>query len=298
MALLVASGGAVSLTKDIGNNELCLDMSDPYYFSAGDYYSLGAGPIPVQNATGERAIYKELLVHGLRPNCLALEAGTEPLPLMGVAVRSFAPTWYARARMGENNLIKSITESVDFKEPWSLSAFVGHSVSFKTGDGSIQGHGNSGLLCTYGYYQIKDNTLVPDHWGEFEIKLKVDKSDSARCLATSYRVGSRLHSNPDILDGFYISLYRNRTDFFEKGFSLIKNTSAHLRCDFSYRPLRTLSVLLEAGKKYPFRIKNHSYALGLSLGVSWNVYNPYTGELAAGFKPNTLAPVINPLLTF
>jgi hypothetical protein len=231
-------------------------------------------------------------------NCFLVEIGTYPLPLAGTAVRAWAPTYYDRAQIGETNIIRAITESVDFKEPWSISMFVGHMVHFRGTDSSFNGHGNIGLLGSYGYYHIKDNTLIPDHWGEAEAKIKVDKGGNDVQYGNGYRIGVRLHSNRDIKDLFYLGLRRDRTDFKESGFSLIKNTYFQIRPDFSFKPLQAVSLTLEAGKKYPFTIKKKTYVLGLSLGITWNIHNPYSGQLAGEFVPNSISPLINPVIKF
>jgi hypothetical protein len=234
----------------------------------------------------------------LRPNCFLLELGMYPIPVAGVAAHSWAPSIYKRAQWGSSNIISAITESVDFKEPWSVSAFAGHTVRFKGADSASEGHGNAGLVASYGYWHIKDNTLVPTHWGELELKLKVDKGGNDRQYATSYRIGTRLHTNKDIKDIFYIGLRRDRTDFKESGFSLVRNTNFQLRADFSYKPLAALSLTAEAGKKYPFTIKGKTYVIGLSLGLTWNINNPYSGALAQGFAANSVEPIVNPMIKF
>jgi hypothetical protein len=301
LSALIASPAAVygiSFEKDFGNNQLYAELDDPYYFCSGAYLSLSKNPIPVLSGASETQVYSHLLSSAARPNSFLVEVGVYPLPLAGVAARSWVPNYYPRVAIAGVNLVRAFTESVNFTEPWSVSVFAGHVVSFKAEDSSVQGHGNIGLLCSYGYYHIKDNTLCPDHWGEFELKLKVDKGGKDLQYATSYRIGTHLHSSRDIRDIIYVCLRRERTDFVEKGFSLIRNTNFELRGDLSYQPLQVLSLSAEAGKKYPFKVGKHSYVVGLSLGLTWNINNPYDGALAEGFAINTVSPIIRPLLTF
>jgi hypothetical protein len=289
---------AVSFDTSLGPNELYAEFEDPYYFSAGLYCSLSKNPIPTLDTISELVVYRHLRKNLLKPNCFLVEIGVYPLPLAGVAAKAWAPAQYRRARIGDVNVIRTITESMDFKEPWSLSFFFGHMVFFKKDNVKVNGHGNIGLLCTYGNYHIKDNLLYPDNWGEFELKVKLDKSGNDRQYATSYRVGSRIHDNKEIKDFFYLGLTRDRTDFIEPCFSLIRNANLQLRGDCSFQPLKVLSLSVEAGKKRPFRWKKTTYAFGLSLGVTWNVNNAYSGKLGEGFKPNGIVPIIRPMLKF
>ncbi|MGB7566382.1 MAG: hypothetical protein WBM07_00865 [Chitinivibrionales bacterium] len=298
--LLILSRQAtpVSFEREFGNKELYVELEDPYYFPAGLYSSLTKDPIPTLDTIYERPLYRHLLYNAFRPNCFLVEIGTYPLPLAGVAAKRWAPTYYNKARIGETNLVEAITESINFKEPWSISMFFGHLVFFKSKAGSLDGHANIGLLCSYGYYHIKDNDLFPDNWEEFEAKIKVDKKGSQRQYGNSYRIGSRIHGNPDIKNEFYVGLNRDRTDFNEHGFSFIKNTNMQVRYDMSFKPLQPLSLMMEAGKKFPFRTKKNAYEAGLSLGATWNINSAYSGQLAYGFKRNSLTPVIRPMLSF
>jgi hypothetical protein len=289
---------AVSYSRPLGNNELYLEAEDPYYFDAGLYFSLLRSAIPTLDQSGERQIYRYMVEHIFNPNSFLIEVGTYPLPLAGAAVRKWAPRQYDRLSVAGANIVRAITESLDFKEPLSLSLFFGHVIGFQAPDSTNLGHGNIGLLCSYGYYHIKDNVLYQDHWGEFELKLKVDKRGNDCQYATSYRIGSRLHSEADIKDFFYLGLRRERTDFTEKGFSLVRNTNFQFRTNFSYLPLQVMAIAFEVGKKYPFMVKKRTYVLGLSLGITWNLHSAYRGVLADGFKPDEIEPIIRPLIKF
>ncbi len=59
-----------------------------------------------------------------------------------------------------------------------------------------------------------------------------------------------------------------------------------------------LSVTVEAGKKRPFTWKKRTYVFGLSLGATVNITNAYSGALWRGVKPNSIAPIIRPMLKF
>jgi hypothetical protein len=301
LALLVALAQplfAVSLEKEFGNNVLYTELSDPYYFSSGLYLSLLKSPIPTLGAIGEKNVYRRLLSNLFKPNCLLFEVGAYPLPLAGVAAKAWAPKYYVGSQIMGTNVIQLLTESVNFKEPWSFSIFCGNMAFFKEEDGSVDGHGNIGLLATYGYFHIKDNSLIPDHWGEFELKLKVDKSGSDRQYGISYRAGARLHSAMEIKNFFYLGFNRDRTDFSEPSFSFYKNVAIRIRGDCSIRPIEILALSVEAGKKRPFKWHKHAYAVGLSLGATWNIRNAYSGKLGEGFVRNSVTPIIKPMLNF
>jgi hypothetical protein len=287
-----------AIEKELGRHSFYAEFEDPYYICTGFDFSLSKNPIPTLDTTREWPVYHHLLTNMFIPNCFLMELSAYPLPLAGVAARAWAPTYYNRAQINGVNMIRALTESVNFKEPWSVSAFVGHMVHFKGADNVFNGHGNIGLLGSYGYYHIKDNGLIPDHWLELEAKIKVDKRGNDVQYATSYRIGTRLHSEEDIKDLFYVGIRRDRTDFKESGFSFIKNTCFQVRPIFSFKPLQAVSLTLEAGKKYPFTVKKKTFVLGLSLGVTWNINNPYSGRLAQGFTPGSISPLINPVIRF
>jgi hypothetical protein len=298
--ILIAAKAAFpfAIEKELGKQSFYAEFDDPYYVSSGIDFSLSKNPIPTLDTTKEWPVYRHLLLNLFNTNCFLVEIGAYPLPLAGVAARSWAPTYYNRAQIDGSNIIQALTESVNFKEPWSASAFIGHMVHFRGADSVFNGHANIGLLGSYGYYHIKDNTLIADHWGELEAKIKLDKGGNDVQYGNGYRIGVRLHSNRDIKDLFYIGLHRDRTDFKESGFSFIENTSFQLRPDFSFKPLQTVSLTLEAGKKYPFVVKKKTYIFGLSLGLTWNIHNAYTGQLAGGYVPNSISPLINPVIKF
>jgi hypothetical protein len=298
VAVLLRPASPISFEKAFGNNSLYTEFSDPYYFSSGLYVSLTGGPLPRFDTIGERVVYRHLIDNAFTPNCFLMEVGTYPLPLAGAAARAWAPRYYRRSEFKGTNLVRTLTESVDFKEPWSLSLFAGNMFFFRQKSGGINGQGTIGSLVSYGYYHIKDNLLYPDHWGEFEMKMKIDKTGGDRQYANSYRLGIRIHSNKDVRNFCYAAFKRDRTDFVERAFSFVKNTNMQARADCSMSPLDILALSVEAGKKKPFTWKGRSYAVGISFGVTWNIKNAYSGELGRSFVPNSFQPIITPMLKF
>ncbi len=300
LSLVIATHSALALSfeKELGTGLLYTELNDPYYVSSGLYLSLTKSPIPTLAAIGEKTVYRHLMHNLFKPNCALLEIGAYPLPLAGAAAKAWAPRHYRRAEIMGTNVVRAITESVNFKEPWSLSVFCGNTAFFKEKNGSIGGHANIGLLAAYGYYHIKDNGIYPDHWGEFELKIKVDKTGENRHYGISYRAGARLHSNAEIKDFVYLGFMRDRTDFYEPSFSFYKNVDVRIRADCSMRPLEFLALTAEAGKKKPFTWKKRTYAAGLSLGATLSVNNAYSGKMGEGFVKNSITPIIKPLLNF
>lgn len=300
LVLIVLSSGVhgVGVQRTLGHHELYAEFTNPYYAAAGVYLALSDNGIPVLDSTDEGYIYRHLITRVHRANVALLEVGAYPLPLAGAGVKAWGREYYERAAIGEVNLVQAITSSSEFAEPWSVSAFLGHVVSFVGADSAFEGRGHVGLLCSYGNRHIKDNSLHPDHWLECELKLKLDKGGKRRRYATSYRLGARLHSNSEVRDLAYVGLRRQRTDFSEPAFSLIRNTNFQLRADMALAPAEFLRLIAEVGKKFPLRLRKRKLALGLSLGLVWQANNPYRGNLGRGFEPNSISPIIKPLIQF
>jgi hypothetical protein len=288
----------LAYTKQFGPNELYLEIVDPYYAAAGTYFSLSGRPMPNLDTASEADVYSFLARNAFKPSFFLAEAGVFPFPCGGIALKKWRRKFYDNATIDSTNVVRALTESVNFKEPWSASVFLGNVVKFRSEKGGSEGTGNIGVLASYGNYHIKDNDLLRDHWGEFELKLKVDKSGATLRYSTSYRLGGRLHCHPDIRHLMYLSLMRNRTDFKKGGFWLTRNTNFQVRSDWAFHPAEVLGVSVEAGRKFPFKIRSHDFAAGLSFGVTWKIGNPYTGPLGAGFVRNDLSPIIKPLIQF
>jgi hypothetical protein len=289
---------AAALNKQLGPHEFYLEFTDPYYAATGLYFSLSGRPMPNLDTSSENDVYAFLIQNALRPTFFLAEIGVFPLPCAGVAAKKWHRDLYDKSAIDSINIIRTITESVNFREPWSVSAFVGNVVKFRPRRGGFEGTGNIGLLASYGNYHIKGNDLYPDHWGEFELKLKVDKSGGKNRFGTSYRIGTRIHSHEDIRNVLYLSFARNRTDFEKGGSWLVRNTDFQIRTDCSTDPLEILTLTIEAGKKFPFSVLGHNFAAGLCLGFTGTFNNPYTGEPGQGFRTDTFSPIIKPLIRF
>lgn len=289
---------ALEVAQSIGPNEFYAEFKDPYYIATGMYFSLTKSAMPSLSIDEESDLYRYLVQNALRPTFFLIEVGGYPMQLAGAAIRKWAPQQYPKATIAGINMVEALTRSFNFPEPWSVSAFLGHVVKFTGNSGGNEGKGNIGILATYGNYHILQNVVYPDHWGEFELKMKIDKAGSDRRYAMSYRIGGRVHSHEEIKSVVYAGLRRDRTDFSEPVFSFIKNTNFEVRVDLQARPVQFMRLSAEAGKKFPFTRHDKKFAVGLSLGCAWNAITPYTGALGAGLGANSLSVLCTPLLCF
>ncbi|MBD3343638.1 MAG: hypothetical protein GF401_01095 [Chitinivibrionales bacterium] len=296
--LLEGSSYAAGIAKALGRHEFYLEINDPYYASCGLYFAFADSGIPQLTVQNESEIYGYFLKNVHKPNAFLVEIGIYPAQLIGAGIKYARPKTYDNASVADINFVEALTTSINFPEPWSMSLFLGHVGRFGGADNSFEGRGNIGLLVSYGNYHIKSNSIYPDHWGEIELKLKIDKGGIGRRYAMSYRVGARLHAHDEIKSLFYIGLRRDRTDFKEEQFSLIKNTNFEIRTDFALDTLQFQKLACEIGKKYPFILKKHKLAIGLSVGFSWLAANPYHRKLGEGFTDNEPAPILRFLFAF
>lgn len=289
---------ARGVQRSVGVHEVYAEIVDPYYCAGGIYFSLTREPMPELTTGSEAEIYGRLLSRAWRPRFFLIEAGLYPMQIAGAALRRYAPSAYRRSRVGDVNMVAVVTESINFPEPWSVSVFIGNAVKFARDGESVAGRGNVGLLASYGNYHLHDNLPLRDHWSEVELKLKVDRDAEQRTYATSYRVGGRIHLHPDIKDLVYVGITRDRTDLDETKISLATNSALELRGDWSVRPAQFVRLAALAGKKFPFKTRKRTIALGLSLGVFWERRDLYRGGLARDNTRGNISPIIRPLVCF
>ena len=275
---------------------------DPYYSAVGVYNSLTGKPIPHLEVDSELEIYKELVSNFYKPRTLILEASLNPLPYAGTLIKKHQRDLYGDAQLTSNfNAVQAVTAG--FEEPWALSLFLGNVVSFDTINKPFQGkrNGYSGLLISYGNYNIKDNILVRDNWVEMEGKLKGEQILADRSLRWSFRGGAKFHENRFIADSFYIGFRRSRTDFKERGGNFwLHNSGFEYVSDFSQKKLEPIRHYLVVDKKFP--MKNSRMAFTLGLGFVWTADKKYSGPLsnsAAGTRtPNSFQFILRPNLEF
>lgn len=269
---------------------------DPYYSSVYVIINLTSNPIPNLGGAKEWEIYRYLFLNSYKPRNLVLEASINPLPVTGVGIRHYHPDVYEGSEIESFNTIESIV--ADFEEPYAVSLFLGNVVSFETGeDESLSGNkGYSGYLVSYGDYHIKDSVLVKDYWYELEAKVKGERYIADQSLSWSFRIGTKVHDNPEIKDVVYLSFKRSSLDYNAPVLSFIFNSGFEYTFFMDYRtgaPIRHYFVI---DKKYPMCC----YGFRLRLGVLWESYKKYTGSLAVDnpYKKNEWQFVIQPNITF
>lgn len=247
-----------------------------YYTSAGLYLPLRSGPIPHVGERGEFDIYLALLPRSFLPRFVVLEASVNPMPCLGLLVRDRSPVAYRHAQLDPGlNVVQAVTAGFD--EPWAASLFVGNVVDFDVpGRPDVRGKGYFGTVFSVGNWHIKDNVLVDDRWAEVEVKLKGDRRSPARKLSWSFRVGLKLHENPEVVDAAYLGIRRGRVDY-GGGSPLLANSGMEYRMDADLhgRPLKHLFLV---DKKWP---AGRRVALSLAVGLLWDSGRAYRGALAA-----------------
>lgn len=267
---------------------------DPYYSNMSFSIPLTDAPIPEITDKNESAIYSQLLKNAFSPRFLLLEAAVFPMPLLGVGAKKYTTEFYNHFNVGDDdlNLMEAITAG--FQEPYAFSLFFGDMVSFvKPGEDKVcSNKGYMGYLFSYSNQHIKHNVLIPDNNLESEWKLKGDRIFAEEKLSWSFRVGAKIHDNPDISNSIYLGFRRSNLDFSADFLSIFDNSSIDFRWDFSARnghPLRQEYII---GKKIP--IPAWRVAMKLDVGVIWEAPSSYSGRLrdsdhqavVAVFRPN------------
>ncbi|HEY6011062.1 MAG TPA: hypothetical protein VIX18_06280, partial [Nitrospirota bacterium] len=185
-----------------------------------------------------------------------------------------------------------------FEEPWALSVLAGNVANFyEVEHKNTRGLGYSGYLFSFGNYHIKDNVLIKDDWREFEWKLKGDRKSSVKKLSWSFRIGAKLHGNPDITDIIYLSARRSRVDYkAEGGYSLSRNSGFEYTVDMDRRTFSAIRHYFFVDKKWP--LQDRQIALSLALGFVWESAKKYTGALAAERNSDNFQFIIRPNIEF
>jgi len=188
---------------------------DPYYSDISLHIPLTDKPIPEMTGSNEFQVYRKLFVDSLIPKYMLIEAAVFPMPLLGVAAKSYAPDFYRGFNIGssELNMLDAITAG--FQEPYALSIFLGDMVSFvRPGEEKLSTNkGYMGYMVSYSNEHIKHNKLIPDHNIEAEWKMKGERVFKDDKLSWSFRIGAKMHLNPDITNTLYLGLRRNQLDF-------------------------------------------------------------------------------------
>lgn len=252
---------------------------DPYYSNVSLHIPLTDEPIPEFSNASEFTVYRKLFVDSLVPRFMLVEAAVMPLPLAGVALKRYTPDFYRDFTIGggDFNLLQSVTAG--FPEPYAFSLFFGDMVSFvKPGEEKVcSNKGYMGYMASYSNQHIKRNVLIPDHNLEVEWKMKGERAFKDDRLSWSFRLGTKVHQNPDISNTFYLGVRRNHLDYKADFLSFFDNSDLNIRWDFSARDARLLRQEYIFGKKYP--IHRWHVALRMDVGVIWENPAIYTGAL-------------------
>jgi hypothetical protein len=271
---------------------------DAYYTDLDLIIGLTKAPIPQFGEMTESEIYRTLLSRAaLLPQFLVLEASINPMPYLGTYIREHNEHFYDDSKIsGSFNWVKAVTAG--FEEPYAFSLLAGNVANFHVPGSSddTKGLGYSGYLFSMGNYHIKDNTLIQDQWREYEWKVKGDRKSLVKKLSWSFRIGAKLHGNPNITDIIYVSFRRNRLDYQSEKRSLFHNSGFEYTYDMDLRTFSAIRHYFYVDKKWPFQ--NKRMAFSLAVGFVWESAKKYTGVLASGRGKNDFQFILRPNIEF
>jgi hypothetical protein len=269
---------------------------DAYYSDVDLIIALTDAPIPHLGEKAEFDIYRTLMSRALMPRFLVLEASVNPMPYLGTYIKDHNIEFYNDAKISGNfNWVKALTAG--FEEPYASSVFAGNVVDFDVPNNKdIKGKGYTGYLFSAGNYHIKDNELIHDKWMEFEWKVKGDRKSPVIKLSWSFRVGAKVHGNPNITDIIYLSFRRSRVDYKSEASSQLNNMGFEYTYDMDRRTLSAIRHYFTLDKKWP--VENRQIAFSLAAGFVWESKRKYTGELAAGREKDDFQFILRPNIEF
>ena len=270
---------------------------DPYYTAISYTIPLTNSAIPEITGNNEFAIYRQLLQNALTPRFVLFEAAVFPLPLLGAGIKQYAPDFYRSFNVGNGNLNLMQAVTAGLQEPYAISVFFGDLATFsKTGQEKVSANkGYMGYLFSYSNQHLKRNVMIPDNVLESEWKLKGDRIFAGDKLSWSFRIGAKIHDNPDISNTAYIGFRRSHLDLGADFLSFLSNSSFDFRWDFSVKdgaPLRQEYII---GKKIP--LPRWRLAMKLDTGIIWEAPNYYTGRLHDS-SYQSLVAIIRPNIEF
>jgi len=258
---------------------------DAYYTDVELIIALTQTPVPHVGEKTESEFYQTLLSGAtVLPRFVLFEASVNPMPELGVYLKKNERDFYDNAQLaGSFNWVKALTSG--FEEPYAVSMLAGNVISFDIpGNRDVKGNGYSGYLFSAGNYHIKDNSLIHDRWEEIEWKIKGDRKSPVKKLGWSFRVGAKLHGNPDITDIIYLSFRRSRLDYMPEDSSLTNNSGFEYTVDLDRKTLHSIRHYFFVDKKWP--MENQKIALALALGFVWESKEKYSGVLATSQQDN------------
>lgn len=272
---------------------------DPYYSNIAYYQTLDDSPIPELGERSEAQVYSDLFFSSYLPRFILVEASINPMPVLGVMLKSDeASDVYDEMKITQDlNLVEVVTAG--FEEPYAISLFLGNMVKYRAKKEEIdeeasQSKGFMGYLFSYGHLHIRQNRLVQDRWGEFEWKIKGDRVTKSRLLSWSFRVGAKVHDNPEVTDEYYVAIKRERVEENADIFSWIKNGGIEFKYRVSQDSGKAIGQQLIIDKKIP--LKEYGAVFSFGIGFVRETTEKYSGSLSLE-KSNT-AFVLRPSLSF
>lgn len=271
---------------------------DAYY---SDFYvdiPLRKDTAPVKFDSGELSTYFNMMREALVPSFLTLEASINPLPLAGVGIRRHANDFYWNSQISPSlNLVETVTAG--FEEPYALSLFLGRVINFDQDQrtmGKRKKKGYVGFLVSAGDRHLFQSQSFRDRWVELEWKVKGDLQTEARKMSWSFRIGSKLHSNGDIADIYYIGIRRGRIDYEKTPLSFLLSSDIEYRLDVDRRNFGSITNYLMLEKN--FSLPKRKAAVSLGFGYLWRSPNKYSGALAGSADQSTAQILFRPNIKF
>ena len=126
--------------------------------------------------------------------------------------------------------------------------------------------------------------------------MKGDRKSPVKKLSWSFRVGAKVHGNPDITDIIYLSVRRSRVDYRPEGASLFNNSGFEYTFDMAQRNLDGIRHYFLVDKKWPFGKSRAVFSL--AAGFVWESAKKYTGALSAGREKNDFQVILRPNIEF
>jgi hypothetical protein len=252
---------------------------DPYYSDAGYNIPLTSKPIPTISSDSELEIYSNLIEGSLIPRYMLLEASVYPVPILGTYMKTHSPATYRQGRLGKTGINIFDSATAGFQEPWAVSVFLGNIAKLERPGEMRSGSnlGYTGYLVSTGAKHIKDNTYIDDNWYELEWKVKGKLDYPDEKMGWSFRVGSKMHSNRNIVDVMYLGLYRSNLDFRFPFLSWLMNSTLDIKVHLSQHGGQILREEFVVGKKYP--MPDLGYTPTLDIGLLWQSPDEYAGVL-------------------
>lgn len=252
---------------------------DAYYSNISWTFSLTDAPIPNAKDKKELEIYYDLLKNSFPPRFIILELSVNPLPLLGVYLKDQEQGFYRDSTVEHINIVDAVTAGFDV--PYALSVFVGNTVKF-TEPGAKKAGGNraySGFLISFSDQHIKENVLVSDKSYELELKILGSRPLTDYKLRWSYRVGMKIHENPEVTDSVYIGFRRSRLDFESDVLSILKNSAVELKSTFAKDDYSAIEHQIYFEKKFPVTWWGKKLGLNFGLGYIYQGPHKYSGSL-------------------